>query len=180
VYFSLGGSRVRLKARWVFNISAVFILSGIWHGAAWNFLAWGVLHAMYYLCEHFLGLQNNQIRWNVGRSIFSGTIVFILVTIAWIFFRIGSFSEAFFVVGRIFTDISGTFSMGSSSFKFASTLLMLCVFVVYELLFRRGVLCFDNEGYTDKLTANMISMAPMLILMGLFGSFSDNFVYFQF
>lgn len=50
VYFPLGGSRVKF-GRWAFNIMVVFILSGIWHGAAWNFLIWGAAHGLLHIIE---------------------------------------------------------------------------------------------------------------------------------
>lgn len=180
VYFSLGGSRVRHKSRWIFNISTIFILSGIWHGAAWNFLIWGALHAVYYLCEHFIGLQEKDLKWNFAGSITCGLCVFFLVTLAWIFFRLPTFDEATFVVSKILTDGFGPISMGASTFAFAATLMMLLVFTAYELIIRKGWLQFDVQNYEKKITANIFSIIPMLILIAMFGKTADNFVYFQF
>lgn len=53
VYFSLGGNRVSIQ-RWVYNILIVFIVSGIWHGAAWTFIIWGGIHGIYQIVEHFV------------------------------------------------------------------------------------------------------------------------------
>lgn len=180
VYFSLGGSRVASKCRWVFNISTIFILSGIWHGAAWNFVVWGGLHAAYYLVEHFLGLQNKHIKWSQITSFLSGTVVFCLVTLAWIFFRVETFDDATYVVNKIFTDFGGNLSMGASSFTFASTAAVLTIFFVYEILVHKHILCFDVENYEEKITNNIISLIPMLILLSMFSLSSDTFVYFQF
>lgn len=180
VYFSLGGSRVKLKMRWVFNISTIFILSGIWHGAAWNFLIWGALHAVYYLIEHFAGLQRKDINWNWLGSAVMGCVVFVLATVAWIFFRVETFEDATYIIGRIFTNFGGPLNMGSSTFTFGATLLMLGVFVLYELIVRRKWLCFESTGYERLLTRNIIAIIPMLLLMGMFGITSANFVYFKF
>lgn len=178
VYFSLGGSRVKHKVQWVFNISTIFLLSGIWHGAAWNFLIWGALHAGYYLCEYFIGLHSDKIKWNIVSSCISGIIVFALATLAWIFFRL-DFGDAVLVVERIFT-IGGGLSMGASSFTFFSTVLMLVVFTIYEMMVRYQIVRFDVENYNVRLKANIIAIIPLLIFMGMFGLSSDNFVYFQF
>lgn len=180
VYFSLGGSRVSSKIRWVFNISAIFVLSGIWHGAAWNFLIWGCLHAIYYLCEHFIGLQNKEIRWNRVTSTISGLVVFVLVSVAWIFFRVEKFDQAIYIIGKICTDVSWHFSMGASSFTFAGTLLMLAILICYELCVKKGVLLYDVDDNEPKIASNLYSLIPLLILLGMFGVSSDNFVYFQF
>lgn len=180
VYFSLGGNRVKHKGRWIFNISTIFLLSGIWHGAAWNFLIWGGLHALYYLIEHFLGLQKKELNWNKLASVVNGIIIFILVTIAWIFFRQPTFDGAIVVLDKIFTNWSGTFSMGASTFTFVATIFVLLVFLCYELLIRKNCIFFDINNYDTFLARNVISIIPMIILIAMFGVTSDNFVYFQF
>ena len=50
LYLPLGGGQVRLP-RWAVNVLIVFVLSGLWHGANWTFVAWGALHGFYYLGE---------------------------------------------------------------------------------------------------------------------------------
>ncbi|MDE7396337.1 MAG: MBOAT family protein, partial [Muribaculum sp.] len=179
VYFSLGGSRVKHKLRWVFNVSTIFLLSGIWHGAAWSFIIWGALHAVFYLVEHFLGLQKEGVRWNIFTSVISGVAVFLLVTLAWIFFRL-DFESATYVICKICSGDITQFSMGASSFKFVGTVAMLGILLIYELLVRRGILSFDVENFSDKLRWNLIALVPLFILMGMFGMTSDKFVYFQF
>lgn len=180
VYFSLGGSRVRYKIKWIFNISTIFILSGIWHGAAWNFLIWGGLHACYYLAEHFLGLQKKDIKWTHMKSIISGLTVFVLATIAWVFFRIETFESAIFILNKICCNLISPISLGASTFSFFGTVIMLVIFLCYELLVRKNLILYDVTGYTLTLGRNIISTIPMLILIGMFGITSDNFVYFQF
>ena len=180
VYFSLGGSRVKSKIRWIINISAIFILSGIWHGAAWNYIVWGVLHTLYYLSEHFLGFQNKDVKWNRLTSVLSGLWLFLLATIAWIFFRVETFDGALYILNKIFCEFSGGFSMGASSFTFATTILMLIIFISYEYMIRYKRIIFDVEGYDHTIVANIIAVIPMLLLMGMFGRSSDSFVYFQF
>lgn len=180
VYFSLGGSRVKLKARWVFNISTIFILSGIWHGAAWTFLVWGALHAVYYLTEHFLGLQGKNVNWNAFTSLLGGCMVFVLATIAWIFFRVPTFEDAAFIIGKIFSDLGGGLNLGSSTFTFGATVSMLVIFAVYEILVRKRKICFESTGFEGVMVWNIVAVIPMLLLMGMFGITSDNFVYFKF
>ena len=57
---------------------------------------------------------------------------------------------------------------------------MLVIFLCYELLVRKNLILYDVTGYTLTLGRNIISTIPMLILIGMFGITSDNFVYFQF
>lgn len=79
VYISLGGNRVS-KLRWIFNIMAIFLLSGIWHGASIAFIIWGGIHGITYLIEHYLKVDKKNFLY--------GALCFIVVTIAWIYFRI--------------------------------------------------------------------------------------------
>lgn len=92
VYIPLGGSRAgRLKT--CRNTLITFLVSGLWHGASWNFVIWGGLHGLYLVAERLLGKKYRP-----------GPIVtFLLVCFAWIFFRSATVSDAFAVVGRIFS-----------------------------------------------------------------------------
>jgi len=109
LYVPLGGSRVRFR-RFCFNILAVFILSGLWHGASWTFVIWGCLHGLYYL----IGRGTRGFRQGVAQVLGAGrfprlrhaasvTITFLLVCFAWILFRANSFSDAVTVVSRLGT-----------------------------------------------------------------------------
>ncbi|MGM9661966.1 MAG: MBOAT family O-acyltransferase [Oscillospiraceae bacterium] len=89
VYFPLGGSR-RGRRRTCLNILLVFLISGLWHGAGWTFLIWGLLHGLLMVLERLLGQERldkvpKPLRW-VG--------TFFLVNVAWVFFRAPSAAEA--------------------------------------------------------------------------------------
>lgn len=180
VYFSLGGNRVKYKIQWIFNISVIFILSGIWHGAAWNFLIWGILHTVYYLCEYFTGLQKKDVIFSSIWGIIYSIIVFILITVAWIFFRIDTFNQAVRIIGKIFVDFIGPISIGASAFTFGTTILMLIIFIGLELCVKRKLIWYDVTEYESRMKYNLIFIIPMLLLICLCGISSDNFVYFQF
>lgn len=179
VYFSLGGSRVNNKLRWILNISTIFLLSGIWHGAAWNFLIWGALHAIFYLLEYTLGLQSKQRRLSKISSLLGNIYVFFFVTIAWIFFRVPSFENATLIIQKIFSNPISNISFGASSFSFAATIAMLAIFTLYEWLIRVKFLSFDIAKYPPTCR-NILSVVLLLLLSALFGITSSNFVYFQF
>lgn len=177
VYFSLGGNRVRLKSRWVFNIAMVFILSGIWHGAAWTFLIWGGLHAVLYLCEHFLGLQEIG-KKNYAFRFIAGIIVFGFVTLAWIFFRADNLGMATSVIERIFTQW-GPVDVGSSTFQFIVNIFLLMIFVVFEWKFYRDSASVQDTSIVTP-PRGALWMASAVLLLGFFSVSSDKFVYFQF
>jgi D-alanyl-lipoteichoic acid acyltransferase DltB (MBOAT superfamily) len=107
VYIPLGGNRVPLP-RWCLNIGVVFLLSGLWHGANWTFVAWGALHALYVMGE--AGCKALRARFGIAtgpgrmpRLYGAGRVVltFSLVTFAWIFFRSRSLEDAFYVAGQL-------------------------------------------------------------------------------
>lgn len=179
VYFSLGGNRVRLKARWVFNISMVFILSGIWHGAAWNFLVWGTLHAVYYLIEYALGLQRKGFVMPKWLKLPSGIIVFLLVTLAWVFFRLGDMTQTAGIIQRVFTIQTFSFSVGASAFIFACNIALLLVFAIIEILYSKNLVLTEHNRTMCTMTNGLLTIA-LLLMISLLGTQSDSFVYFQF
>ncbi|MBX7108530.1 MAG: MBOAT family protein [Chitinophagales bacterium] len=100
LYIPLGGNKVS-TLRWTMNILIVFLVSGLWHGANWTFVIWGLLHGLFLLTERFtLTIRNrfsqfNGLRsWRMLKSILSVFITFNLVSFAWIFFRAGDIAAA--------------------------------------------------------------------------------------
>lgn len=161
VYISMGGNRVT-KPRWMLNIATVFLLSGIWHGATWSFVLWGALHAAYYFMEYYLGPKKPNFLYHI--------LVFILITIAWIFFRIEDIGSAWLVVSKIFTDFASPISGGSSMFSTLLTVLLLLLFLVRECLMYKNIL-------PQKHPVEYIILILCICLMGVS---SEQFVYFQF
>lgn len=90
LYIPLGGSRVTTKWRLYFNLWIVFLLSGLWHGASWNFVLWGAFHGCFLILDRlFLA----RVMAAIGR--FPAVIITcFLVIIGWIFFRLDTLSEA--------------------------------------------------------------------------------------
>ena len=104
LYFPLGGNR-RGNVRKYINIMIVFLVSGLWHGAAWTFVIWGGLHGLYQIIGHILmPLRNRLVElFHVDRKSFSHRllkvlITFLLVTLAWVFFRVKSLSGAVLIL----------------------------------------------------------------------------------
>lgn len=88
VYFPLGGSR-KGSARTYGNIVLVFLLSGLWHGAGWTFLVWGLLHGLAQVAERIWGSRRERLPKAV-----QWLLTFLFVNLAWIFFRAPSLSAA--------------------------------------------------------------------------------------
>ena len=180
VYFSLGGNRVKMKARWIFNISMVFLLSGIWHGAAWNFLLWGVIHAMLYLSEYAVGLHKKEHRYmNLLQKSIAGCCVFLLVSFTWVFFRIDDISTIFMVFSKIASASLFDVMPGASTMTFAINLLLLMLFGGCEIIMYRNR--EDGDAVMSRDTTALYGWICSLLLMtALFGCSNNSFVYFQF
>ncbi len=90
LYIPLGGNRHGPRRTGI-NLAMVMLLGGLWHGAAWTFVAWGALHASALIIERTLGKQSVYHSWPRPLRV---AITFTIVAIGWVFFRCGSLSEA--------------------------------------------------------------------------------------
>lgn len=106
VYLPLGGNRVS-RPKWIRNVAVVFLLSGLWHGAAWKFLVWGGLHGVFLVldrvCTDFKAKHTRD--WELPEWLWqalSTLVVFQSVCFAWIFFRAADLPAAFSFIGQMF------------------------------------------------------------------------------
>ncbi|MBR6181753.1 MAG: MBOAT family protein [Prevotella sp.] len=177
VYIPLGGSRCS-KARNYFNIIVTFLVSGIWHGANWTFVVWGLFHGLIQVVEKMLGQQKCNYG-AVGKTV-KVVITFLLVNFAWIFFRMPTIEDACGLIARIFTANSSL-----SVFYDDPQTLMLTVASVILLLLKD----VRDEFYSDKMPlmnsrhlvvrwATYVILAIVILLMGVFGT--DQFIYANF
>lgn len=96
VYITLGGNRCS-KIRNYLNIILTFLVSGIWHGANWTFIIWGGIHGVFQVFEKALG-YNKRISVGMVKSL-RILITFVLVTFAWVFFRMPTLNDAILFLG---------------------------------------------------------------------------------
>ena len=110
IYFPLGGSRVN-KFRWIMNIMIVFFISGLWHGANYTFIVWGLLHGVFQIIGVLTLNARNKV-WNKLKVNPDGKLVsalriittFLLVDFCWIFFRANNIGDASLAITKIFTN----------------------------------------------------------------------------
>lgn len=106
-FLCLGGNR-RGPGRTYINLLIVFVLCGLWHGASWNFVVWGLLHGSFLVLERvgFLGVLNRM--WRPVRHCY----VIFIVMIAWVFFRVETLSGASdFLETMFLADTSGKYQL---------------------------------------------------------------------
>jgi len=109
VYIPLGGSRLG-RARSEGNMWATMLISGLWHGAAWNFVIWGGIHAACTSVERVTGWPRRLLAHPGGRYLAS-FVVLVEVWISWVFFRAGTLDQALTIVGRMFSFRAGPDSL---------------------------------------------------------------------
>lgn len=96
LYIPLGGNRVT-RSRLLFNLFLVFLVSGFWHGASWNFIFWGMYHGFFLVIERILAWKNIHSKIKPLNVLYS----FLVVAIGWIFFRTENFDHAFAIVKKM-------------------------------------------------------------------------------
>jgi len=181
VYIPLGGSRVK-KSKIIRNVMIVFLLSGLWHGASWNFVIWGAINGLFIiLFDRFFDARALK---GIRRFFVSAFISF-----AWAFslilFRAQSFQDSVILSKNIFSGSSKglyEFELGAPEFKF--TLILLLFFMLFEILLENKqniYQWFISQHFILRWIA-YIAIASFIILFGAYGAgLSDNnFIYFQF
>lgn len=208
LYIPLGGNR-KEKVRKECNLLFVFSVSGLWHGASLSFIVWGFLNGIYQVIRNIYDLVKNRVcqtfmrlypfmepdrkegKDTFSRRLFQRIVVFILITVTWIFFAAGGTREALYLIKQMFSVCNwNIFFDGSIAYLsdgkeytyimfIGIGILMLVDFFKYrnkdaaELVLQQGevfkILCF-------------VSLIVSLMLFGCYGEMYDTqqFIYFQF
>lgn len=176
VYIPSGGSRCS-KTRNYWNIFMTFLVSGIWHGANWTFVFWGILHGVFQIIEKMFGWQKvstTNLPVRIGRIF----LTFTLVTIAWIFFRQPSMGDAFGVIERIVTDHGALFKPSNKDvvFSLLSIGIVACVDLTREFMPKRFYQ--STQAPTAIRWCVYWALLLLVLLSGVFDS--SQFIYVSF
>lgn len=176
VYFPLGGNRVS-KSRWILNIMVVFLLSGLWHGAAYTFIIWGAIHGVAQVLEKLIyGKKIKEINNKLSlANILRVLLTFAIVNFAWIFFRISDINNVFTVIGKIFTERGHLFIEPTLFLALAS----LAIMIIKDSCDQFGTkIRLFNSKYA---VVRYLSVALLIGYILLFGVLEGGqFIYFQF
>lgn len=182
VYISLGGNRVP-KARVYLNLLIVFILTGFWHGASWNFLIWGLFHGAFLAAEH-AGFSNVLKKaWLPVRHFY----VLLVALVGWVFFRSETLTysleylSAMFDVTRLQTTDFQFAQVLSSETLIAFTLGFILIMPVYTRLRDRAAIRIAN-GSVATVVFNQAYLIGLFLLcmFKIASSTYDPFIYFRF
>ena len=181
VYIPLGGSRCS-KAKYVRNIFIVWFLTGMWHGASWNYILWGLYFAVFLLLEKFV------IRGRMPR-IAGHIYALVVVYFGWVLFKFENFAELGMVLAGMFGLAGGGFTGLEVHTLFMQNifLMLFCFIACTELGKRLHKALFDAAQRNDiVLTIYGITEAitPVILLViavaALAGASYNPFIYFQF
>jgi D-alanyl-lipoteichoic acid acyltransferase DltB (MBOAT superfamily) len=178
LYIPLGGSRVGTISA-IRNIFIIFIISGLWHGANWTFVFWGVFHAALFL-PLFISKNNRKNIDNYNKIIpsfgdfLNMSITFILTSFGWIFFRSESIIASFSYISNLFKNLN------YEIFYDSYLALYVLPFYLIEWLFlktdERKILFFKNT-LLNTLSYGLIFL---FIFIHFLENNYNNFIYFQF
>jgi len=178
VYISLGGNKVN-KTKMFRNIFIVFLLSGLWHGASWNFVIWGALNGL------FLILFDTHINQKIKSKLLKHMFIFTSWALSLIFFRAQTFNEAINVFSNInLSNKSNIYSMGLNNSEIHFTFWLLISYMAIEYINeKKGNLIniITNQKMLIRFTFYLLLILS-IIFLGAYGvGFNDtNFIYFQF
>lgn len=181
LYIPIGGSKGKLINQ-VRNIFVIFLVSGLWHGANWTFIFWGLLNALYFLPLVFFNKSRknlNSVSLNFNKegitNFFNMVTTFLLVVVAWVFFRANTITDAFAYLKYLISDLNFSIQYLSIERYAIEAMLLLVGFILTEWLSRN----YEHPFRGKFKTVYLIIVVVLMIVLGVYSEHSD-FIYFQF
>lgn len=183
VYIPLGGNRVKVS-RMYLNLLIVFTITGIWHGANWTFLVWGLFHGFFLILEKITGLNKMEkykpVRW---------VITMIIVITAWVFFRADTINDALLYLKAMFLLSNNTeiisHTMYTENYVFIMLLMIatMCSTPIIKNIFLKNLII--NESIKiNNITIVLQNIILILLFIMIFIMLANNtynpFIYFRF
>ncbi|MBQ7335177.1 MAG: MBOAT family protein [Clostridia bacterium] len=185
IYFPLGGSRVKSKWRLVFNLAVVWLATGIWHGASWNFVLWGALYGCIIIAEKLLSVPRH-VEEHRGLRVTYQLFSMLMVLFGWVLFRAADLSAALAYLQTMF-GFSATALADATAWHYFTNFFvilaagLLCSTPVFGKL-RQGI---ANKFRCGEAVVNTVACVVQLVLFVISVSFivmdaHNPFIYFNF
>ncbi len=181
VYFPLGGSRVASKLRLVFNLFVVWFLTGVWHGANFTFIAWGVMYFVFISLEKLTDFEKRNIPIAIKY-----VYTMFLVVIGWVFFRADSIADGISFVGKMF----GAGALGLTDANFTVFMKENIWYFVFGIVFSTPIARKLSDLVTEKTSESnplIAALYSVCLAAGMLFSLSylvkgayNPFIYFNF
>jgi len=185
LYIPLGGSRVT-RWRWYYNLLITFIVSGLWHGAAWTFIIWGSLHGSGVVLENVFKKERNKISARVPKQIYNFLcliLVFCFTTFSWIFFRANNIENAFQFIKNIFrySSLSTIKLPNINQSEIVVSFLSIFFLLLMEYFARHKHSTIDQYYLNRPAFYRWSVYVSLIFFIAVFGNFGNvEFIYFQF
>ncbi len=188
IYLPLGGSRSGVVRMYI-GLVAVFLISGIWHGANFSFIAWALIHLFFLIAEKVSGISQMKEPVSLRLAFMvQWPITMLIVIVGWVFFRAKNIGDGFYIVETIASALigpAGAMSLGSNAITLHSSSLtigLVAAFFMFsaEYLISHGG--FESVTYITLIRRTRIFVLYALLLITLVaGNFGRSaFIYFQF
>ena len=185
VYIPLGGSR-NGKYRTYANLFIVFLVSGLWHGAAMTFVIWGAIHGVFIVIEKALTKFRMKVfkSSNILNYVIALPFTFFIVCFAWVFFRANSYNEAIQIVNNSL-QIEGAqniFKLGLKQPELYLLFVMILLLLVFEIIHRHfSAIKILNKTYLPIRWIFYLLIVFCILIFGIYGENTiKEFIYFQF
>ncbi len=197
LYIPLGGNR-KGKIRKYINVMVVFLCSGLWHGASWNYVAWGGLNGLYRVAYDWLKpylekitrclkINTDALGWKIS----GGLVTFLLVDYAWLYFRAKSLREALKIQLKIYSEFHLPYILSDSllgvfgSYSTLAILIFSLIFLFYTDYLQLQGIDWKKRVLEQQVVYRWLVYIVMLLALLIFGVYGagheqTQFIYFQF
>ncbi len=174
VYIPLGGNRVK-KPRWILNLFVVWILTGIWHGANWTFLLWGLLYFVFLLLE-----KTSQFAKKFINTPFSYFYTILIVIITWVIFRADNIKKAVLYIGNMFgIGVTGFIDSEFIGYIKISIFILTVACIGCTPLLKNIFANFRKKGM-EWIESVWLLLVFIISLLQVISSTYNPFIYFNF
>lgn len=181
LYIPLGGNRVSSKGRLYFNLWLVFLVSGLWHGASWNFVLWGAFHGFFLILDRLFLLKFLEKIGKVPATLFT----FFIVSMAWVLFRLESWDDAKFFYSQLFDFNNFKLIHLNNSFYFVLVLAILFSVIGRFQIFQKAshFLVIENPSLSISKSVILTLLTILLLFLSIVFLSASNlnpFIYYRF
>ena len=179
LYISLGGNR-KGKIRTYFNLFMTMLLGGLWHGASWKFVVWGVLHGLALVVEKFFG-QCIKLPKNVFVRAIQVVLTFHFVVFCWLFFRAKDFATAFQIADNITKLTFNLEQWQTIILGYKNVFLLIAIGVVWHFIPVKTLAGMQKTFSTLPLVAKAVLLGLIYwVVYATASADTQPFIYFQF